>query len=146
MGPARFGPANTRRLGLKLLSLSLSLSLMFFIDLQRFCFLLPFLFSGVEFVWEMSISDSDEGFRYWVRWQVPVCALIIGGPAFLAVRFVRNLKAEPLNYNDLWTPCWRNLNPLWLLIFRAFAFVCLAWVLYEIVSVAGAFAFYFYTQ
>ncbi|KAG7971141.1 hypothetical protein I3843_07G120900 [Carya illinoinensis] len=94
----------------------------------------------------MSISDGDEGFSYWVRWQVPVCALVIGGPAFFAVKFVRKLKAEPLHYNDLWTPCWRNLNPLWLLIFRAFAFVCLAWVLYEIVSVAGAFAFYFYTQ
>lgn len=94
----------------------------------------------------MSISDDREGFGYWLRWQVPVCALVVVLPAVYAVKFVKKLKAEPLNYSDLWTPCWRNLNPVWLLYYRAFAFVCLAWMLYEMFAFAGAFAFFFYTQ
>jgi len=94
----------------------------------------------------MSISDDNEGLQYWVRWQVPVCALIIALPAVEAVKFIKKLKAEPLNHTDLWNPCWRNLNPLWVLVYRAFAFVCLSWVLYEVILLTKAYAFYFYTQ
>lgn len=103
-------------------------------------------FAWTEFVWEMSTSDDYEGLAYWVRWQVPVCALIFTVPAVVAVKFIKKLKAEPLNHTDLWIPCWRNLNPLWLLVYRAFAFVCLAWVLYEVFATIGGYAFYFYTQ
>ncbi|XP_023907506.2 uncharacterized protein LOC112019214 [Quercus suber] len=92
---------------------------------------------------EMSIWDDTQ---YWVQWQVPVCAFIIAAPAVLALRFVKKLKAQPLNYADLWTPCWKNFSPVWLLYYRAFAFVCLAWMLYEMVAFAGAFCFFFYTQ
>ncbi|KAK4559492.1 hypothetical protein RGQ29_008634 [Quercus rubra] len=91
----------------------------------------------------MSILDDTQ---YWVQWQVPVCAFIVAAPAVLALRFVKKLKDQPLNYADLWTPCWKNFSPVWLLYYRAFAFVCLAWMLYEMVVFAGAFCFFFYTQ
>ena len=91
----------------------------------------------------MSIWDDTQ---YWVQWQVPVCAFIVAAPAVLALRFVKKLEAQPFNYADLWTPCWKNFSPVWLLYYRAFAFVCLAWMLYEMVVFAGAFCFFFYTQ
>ncbi|KAF8401240.1 hypothetical protein HHK36_012172 [Tetracentron sinense] len=94
---------------------------------------------------EMAKTD-DEGLGYWLRWQVPVCALIFVVPAVLAVVLIRRVNRAPLNVNDLWIPCWRKLHPIWLLIYRAFVFVFMFWLLYLIVAEHGAFAFYFYTQ
>ncbi|XP_015891821.2 uncharacterized protein LOC107426215 isoform X1 [Ziziphus jujuba] len=91
--------------------------------------------------------STSQGFGYWVRWQVPVCALIFIVPAVIALNFIRKGNAEPLKSCVLWKPCWRNLNPLWLLFYRAFACLCLAWTLYSMVSSHGAFVlYYFYTQ
>ncbi|XP_017969830.1 PREDICTED: uncharacterized protein LOC18613775 isoform X2 [Theobroma cacao] len=93
----------------------------------------------------MSNSD-DEGLGYWFRWQVPVCAFIIVAPSVLASYVIKKVKTDPLFFDDFWKPQWRKLNPCWLLCYRAFAFVCLGRILYEIVALDGAFAFYFYTQ
>lgn len=93
------------------------------------------------------MSNSDkEGLAYWLRWQVPVCALIILVPTSLTLCLIMKAKAKPLFLDDLWTSCWRKLNPVWLLIYRAFAFLCLAFMLKAAVTFDGAFAFYFYTQ
>uniref|UniRef100_A0A5B7BU88 Transmembrane protein n=1 Tax=Davidia involucrata TaxID=16924 RepID=A0A5B7BU88_DAVIN len=86
------------------------------------------------------------GWEYWLQWQVPVCALIFVVPTLVAVILVNRVNREPLNSGDLWIPCWRNLNPLWLLFYRAFAFTFMALLLYQILALDGAFAFYFYTQ
>ncbi|KAK9266702.1 hypothetical protein L1049_007355 [Liquidambar formosana] len=93
------------------------------------------------------MSNPEEvGFKYWLRWQVPVCALIFVVPAVVALRFNKRVTIEPLNSYDLWVPCWRKLHPRWLLFYRAFAFVSMASLLYQIVASEGLFAFYFYTQ
>lgn len=93
------------------------------------------------------MSNSDkEGLAYWLRWQVPVCALIIVVPTSLTSCLIKKAKAKPLFLDDLWTPCWRKINPVWLLIYRAFAFLCLAFMFEAAVALDGAFAFYFYTQ
>ncbi|KAF3436590.1 hypothetical protein FNV43_RR23682 [Rhamnella rubrinervis] len=84
--------------------------------------------------------------RVFVRWQVPVCALVFIIPAVVALKFIMKEKTEPLKFSHLWRSCWRDLNPLWLLFYRAFACLCLAWILYNIVALHGAFAFFFYTQ
>ncbi|CAN1801134.1 hypothetical protein LINPERHAP1_LOCUS22832 [Linum perenne] len=55
-------------------------------------------------------------------------------------------EEESICVNDLWKPCWRSLNPLWLLAFRVIALLCLALVLYGVVAGYGLIAFYFYTQ
>ncbi|KAL7171946.1 hypothetical protein ACSBR2_031606 [Camellia fascicularis] len=92
-------------------------------------------------------GGEEVGLEYWVRWQVPVCALIFILPTVVAVRLLKRVQSQPLKSTDLWLPCWRNLNPLWLLFFRVFAFASMAFLLYHIVLVlGGAFAFYFYTQ
>lgn len=93
----------------------------------------------------MSNSD-EEGLAYWLRWQVPVCAVIILLPASLILRVTKNIKAEPLYFGDLWKSCWRRLSPAWLLLYRALAFLCLTFIFVEAVALDGAFAFYFYTQ
>ncbi|XP_043812328.1 uncharacterized protein LOC110614751 isoform X2 [Manihot esculenta] len=94
----------------------------------------------------MSNLEGDEGIGYWFRWQVPVCGLIIVGSSLVAFYTTSKVRAEPLFLNELWKPCWRCINPLWLLFYRLSAFICLAPMLYEIVAIDGAFAFYFYTQ
>ncbi|GMI85846.1 hypothetical protein like AT2G47115 [Hibiscus trionum] len=91
---------------------------------------------------------KDEGLVYWLRWEVPVCALIIVVPWVVALYAMNKVKSrEALFLNDLWKPQWRNLNPCWLLCYRAFAFICMASILFQqVVLERGAFAFYFYTQ
>lgn len=91
-------------------------------------------------------SPVEEGWRYWVRWQVPVCGLIIAIPCAFALKFIRKSMAKPLLLSDLWSTHWRHLSPLWLLLYRAFAFVCCVQLLYEIVALHGPFVFFFYTQ
>ncbi|XP_050236490.1 uncharacterized protein LOC126686479 [Mercurialis annua] len=88
----------------------------------------------------------EEGIVFWLQWQVPISALMIMGPAFFSFYTIKNVKTEPLYFHNLWKPCWRFLNPLWLLFFRVCAFICLTPMLYEIIAIDGAFAFYFYTQ
>ncbi|XP_062084310.1 uncharacterized protein LOC133790626 [Humulus lupulus] len=92
----------------------------------------------------------NQGFEYWVQWQVPVCALNFIIPAVVVLKYLRKEKKEDAlsirSIDFLWSCCWRHLNPIWLLIYRAFAFVCLASMLYQMVLIDGPFAFYFYTQ
>uniref|UniRef100_A0A5B7BSN0 Uncharacterized protein n=1 Tax=Davidia involucrata TaxID=16924 RepID=A0A5B7BSN0_DAVIN len=94
--------------------------------------------------------NGGVGWENWVQWQVLVCALIFVVPCVVAVIILVNRdranREPPLNSGDLWIPCWRNLNPLWLLFYRALAFSFMALLLYQIVASFGAFVFYFYTQ
>lgn len=92
------------------------------------------------------MADSSEGLDYWMRWQVPVCALIIVIPPFVAAAVIKRARPEPLRSVDLWVPCWRGLNPLWLLGFRCFVFVTMSSLLSQMVIGRGIFMFYFYTQ
>lgn len=85
-------------------------------------------------------------YEYWFRWQVPACAIILIATATICVLHILKTKAEPLSNEALWIPRLRNLNPLWLFLHRAFAFLCLALIQFIIVSSGGAFPFYFYTQ
>ncbi|CAN1353159.1 hypothetical protein LINPERPRIM_LOCUS43043 [Linum perenne] len=97
------------------------------------------------------MSNSGDGIGYWLQWQVAVCGFIIFAPGvtaaiYLIKKNLRHEEEEPICFNDLWKPCWRSLNPLWLLTFRAIALLCLAPVLYGVVAGDGLIAFYFYTQ
>ncbi|MCD9638536.1 hypothetical protein HAX54_022543 [Datura stramonium] len=87
---------------------------------------------------------------YWLQWQVLVCAVIFIVPTAIALRLVinrRRRETEPtIKSTDLWVPCWRNLHPLWLLCYRASAFVVMALLLYQTVANLGFFVFIFYTQ
>lgn len=88
------------------------------------------------------------GVEYWLQWQVAVCALIIVVPTTVAVRLLRKRggAGDSVKAVDLWAPCWRNLHPRWLLLYRAFAFVAMAYLLYQTVAAFGFFVFFFYTQ
>lgn len=93
----------------------------------------------------MENSAAATGIEYWLRWQVLLCALIFVLPTAIAVRLLRKRRGggDPV---DLWSPCWRNLHPRWLLYYRAFAFVAMAYLLYQTVAAFGFFVFFFYTQ
>ncbi|CAK9152847.1 unnamed protein product [Ilex paraguariensis] len=94
----------------------------------------------------MGNSNEVVGLDYWLRWQVPVCALILLVPTAISLILINRNDRDPLKFTDLWFPCWRNLNPFWLLLYRVFAFTSMAFVLYQIVVAFGFFVFYFYTQ
>ncbi|RDX57730.1 hypothetical protein CR513_63006, partial [Mucuna pruriens] len=84
--------------------------------------------------------------EYWLRWQVPVCAFILILSVMTALMHIVKAKPQPLYHNQLWIPCWIKLSPLWLFLYRAFAFLCLARIHFDIIALDGAFSFYFYTQ
>ncbi|XP_011079496.1 uncharacterized protein LOC105163000 isoform X2 [Sesamum indicum] len=99
----------------------------------------------------MDNSDAKEilGLKYWLQWQVLVCALILLLTTALAILLLRkrgSRERASLKPPDLWTPCWRNLHPRWLLFYRAFAFIAMAYLLYQTVAAFGFFVFFFYTQ
>lgn len=93
----------------------------------------------------MENSGAVTGIEYWLRWQLLLCALILLLPTAIAVSLLRKRRGggDPV---DLWSPCWRNLHPRWLLYYRAFAFVAMAYLLYQTVVAFGFFVFFFYTQ
>ncbi|KAL0436027.1 UNVERIFIED_CONTAM: hypothetical protein Sradi_0310600 [Sesamum radiatum] len=101
----------------------------------------------------MDNSNAKEtalGLEYWLQWQVLVCALILllatAVTVLLLLRKWGSGERGSLKPADLWTPCWRNLHPRWLLFYRAFAFIAMAYLLYQTVAAFGFFVFFFYTQ
>lgn len=99
-------------------------------------------------VWAPAVASdmSAQGLGYWLQWQVGLCAVIIAGPSILALKYVRNSKQEPLNSVDLWSTCWKSVDPIWLLFYRAFAFLCMAKMLYDFLALFPVFTLVFYTQ
>lgn len=99
---------------------------------------------------EKSEESVTVGVEYWLKWQVAVCALIFIIPSVVSlILIVTRSQREPsipISSTNLWLPCWRNLNPLCLLLYRAFAFASMAFLLYQTVLAFGFFVFYFYTQ
>ncbi|KAL9252179.1 hypothetical protein AKJ16_DCAP02071 [Drosera capensis] len=96
--------------------------------------------------------------EYWLKWHVAVCGLIILLPAIGAAviglkKRRREMKGcgddfgvQVLRRSDLWLPCWKNLNPVCLLVYRVSAFGIMGWLLYQTVLFHGLVAFVFYTQ
>nr|XP_043621719.1 uncharacterized protein LOC122593385 isoform X2 [Erigeron canadensis] len=90
------------------------------------------------------MANGGFGLEYWLQWQVFVCALIIIIPSLVFIKFIKNTPTT--NYYHLWLPCWRNLHPRWLFLYRLFAFLSMAYLLYLILAAFGPFVFFFYTQ
>lgn len=113
----------------------------------HFCASKIFLGLLSELLQLLQPSDmSAQGLGYWLQWQVGLCAVIIAGPSILALKYVRNSKQEPLNSVDLWSTCWKSVDPIWLLFYRAFAFLCMAKMLYDFLALFPVFTLVFYTQ
>ncbi|GAB2262777.1 hypothetical protein Droror1_Dr00003774 [Drosera rotundifolia] len=99
------------------------------------------------------------GVEYWLNWQVGACALIILIPstvaAAIAAKRIRNKRGggrdsdhddgDGLRRSDLWVPCWSNLSPVWVLVYRVFAMAIMGWILYLMVLFDGLWSFNFYT-
>ncbi|KAL7587671.1 hypothetical protein Lser_V15G41461 [Lactuca serriola] len=90
---------------------------------------------------------EDGSLEYWLRWQVPVCALIFLLPTLVSLRFIiTKNNTHTTKTQHLWISCWRNLHPRWILLYRLFSFVSMGYLLYQTVLAFGPFVFYFYTQ
>ncbi|KAL8089219.1 uncharacterized protein LOC141697540 [Apium graveolens] len=90
------------------------------------------------------------GLDYWLQWQVLVCALIILIPAVislnLTIKTSKKQVHQKLKSCDLWLPCWKNLHPKWLLLYRVIAFCFMALLLCQTMVSFGPFIFFYYTQ
>ncbi|OVA13548.1 hypothetical protein BVC80_379g80 [Macleaya cordata] len=51
-----------------------------------------------------------------------------------------------LSSSQLWTSCWRDVNPVWLLVFRFFSFLVMAGILSLDVRQHGTVMFVYYTE
>lgn len=91
-------------------------------------------------------AGEEAATGYWMRWQTLVCALIVVAPAVAAVVVAARAPARPLRAVDLWAPCWAGMHPAWLLAYRGFVFLAMAWLLFQMILFRGFSAFYFYTQ
>lgn len=95
----------------------------------------------------MAESVAWNPLGYWVQWwQVPVCALIVAGPAAVAAAVICRSESDPIRASDLWKPCWRRLHPRWLLAYRAIACIAMSYPMIEMLAFRGPKVFYFYTQ
>ncbi|KAL1827284.1 hypothetical protein ACET3Z_005696 [Daucus carota] len=90
---------------------------------------------------------------YWLQWQVLVCALIVFIPTIISLNLIiktsrRQVKQQQqqLKSCDLWLPCWKNLHPKWLLLYRVIAFCFMALLLCQTVVSFGPFICFYYTQ
>ncbi|KAI3881914.1 hypothetical protein MKX03_021283, partial [Papaver bracteatum] len=63
-------------------------------------------------------------------------------------RNVSSERTQPnhVGSNQLWTSCWRNLNPVWLLVTRFLSFIIMARVLAWDIQVHGRTVFLYYTK
>lgn len=91
------------------------------------------------------------GLDYWLQWQVLVCALIVFIPTIISLNLIiktsrRQVKQQQLKSCDLWLPCWKNLHPKWLLLYRVIAFCFMALLLCQTVVSFGPFICFYYTQ
>ena len=89
------------------------------------------------------------GLDYWLQWQVLVCALIIIIPLGISLKITIRSSGnvhQQLKSCDLWLPCWKNLHPKWLLLYRVIAFCFMALLLCQTVVSFGPFICFYYTQ
>ncbi|GJS02185.1 hypothetical protein Tco_0318693 [Tanacetum coccineum] len=88
------------------------------------------------------MANGGVPLEYWLQWQVFLCAIIFILPTIISIKLILTKKPHTHNtigYHHLWVPCWNNLHPLWLLLFRFFSFVSMAWLLYQTVMSFGIF-------
>ncbi|KAH7678584.1 hypothetical protein IHE45_06G006000 [Dioscorea alata] len=82
---------------------------------------------------------------FWDKWNAASIGALVISPVPLLVLII--LERAALRWSALWLPCWRSMHPLWILVFRSCAALCMSWFLYSrMVLLDGIFAFYYYTQ
>lgn len=104
-----------------------------------------------------TISDTTEP-SYWLNWRFSLCAvwvlvsiavssaLIWRYECFGSTDEDEDGKMGVLYEDEPWRPCLRTIHPVWLLIFRVFAFCLFSLLLVVNVVVDGASMLYYYTQ
>ncbi|CAN6237024.1 unnamed protein product [Urochloa humidicola] len=123
--------------------------------------------------YEPMATEDTTDLRYWLHWQVGLCALWVLGCMSVAAYLIwrhegagaerRPGGASPssaaaaagggkgrrpgLLYDDeAWRPCLREIHPAWLLAYRLISFFVLLSLLVVIVISDGGNIFYYYTQ
>ncbi|KAK8946792.1 hypothetical protein KSP39_PZI006452 [Platanthera zijinensis] len=110
--------------------------------------------------WRAAMSSDTAEASYWLNWRFALCALwvlaSVAASSVLIWRFEcfgspggeenRDGKIGVLYEDEPWRPCLRTIHPVWLLIFRVFAF-CLFLMLIVVNALAnGASILYYYTE
>ncbi|CAN1188066.1 hypothetical protein LINPERHAP1_LOCUS28184 [Linum perenne] len=110
----------------------------------------------------LSADDDTTSLSYWLNWRVFLCATWILVPMVVAVFVIRKYEGldhlgsssgkiqhgKPLlSYSDaVWKPCFEQIHPIWLLIYRVLAFCFLLATLAVKLNSNGARMYFYYTQ
>ncbi|KAI9070509.1 hypothetical protein K1719_047528, partial [Acacia pycnantha] len=133
---------------------------------------MSFLTGSPKSSWQPIMTADTTRTSYWVNWKVLVCAIWILITALSSIFLIwkyetlRNSRRRSGNrethqqqqqqqqeetlgvlYEDeTWRPCLKGVHPVWLLVFRVFAFIVLLVLLIITAVTDGGSIFYFYTQ
>ncbi|XP_054821158.1 uncharacterized protein LOC129320044 isoform X1 [Prosopis cineraria] len=124
---------------------------------------MSFLTGSPKSSWQPIMTADTTTRSYWVNWKVLVCAIWVLITAmcsiFLTWKYetLRNSRrgnredqqeetSRVLYEDETWRPCLKGVHPVWLLVFRVFAFIVLLVLLIITAVTDGGSIFYFYTQ
>ncbi|GER56820.1 sulfite exporter TauE/SafE family protein [Striga asiatica] len=110
--------------------------------------------------WQPALTVDTTNASYWLNWRVLLCSIwILMSMVFASLLISKHEYRQSSNENqqeeepagvlyedEVWRPCLKSINPVWLLGYRVFAFVVLSLMLILNVVVDGGAIFYFYTQ
>jgi len=123
-----------------------------------------FMTGSPKGTWQPIMTADTTTQSYWLNWRVLVCAILVLFSAIISSLIIlkyevsrkkatRNGNKEgeketssTLYEDEIWRPCLKGINPVWLLGFRVFAFAVLLVLLILIATEDGGSIFYFYTQ
>ncbi|KAL8256935.1 hypothetical protein R6Q59_028976 [Mikania micrantha] len=135
---------------------------------------MDFLTGGSKNTWQPMTGADTTTSSYWLNWRVFLCCVWIltamGMASYLITRYERPLNRKSRNRGDydddddhddddhvddyggvlyddeLWKPCLKGIHPVWLMIYRIFAFIVLLILIILNAIVDGGSIFYYYTQ
>jgi hypothetical protein len=95
---------------------------------------------------------STDTAQYWLNWRFLLCALSVLCPMLAAAILIwkhegptGQAAAGVVFSDDSWRPCFKHMNPAWLLAYRALSFSVLLTLLIVNLKVDGGDSLFYYT-
>ncbi|KAL3624262.1 hypothetical protein CASFOL_033078 [Castilleja foliolosa] len=100
----------------------------------------------------LAIVDPTK-LSYWLNWSVFLCALWVLTPVVVASYLIWKYEHSDnldsggtANYSISWKPCLKQIHPVFLMVFRVFAFCLLLTAVSFDIAIYGLELFYYYTH
>ncbi|KAJ4750281.1 transmembrane protein [Rhynchospora pubera] len=98
------------------------------------------------------MSTDTNTLQYWINWRFLLCTVWVLCPMVAAAILIRKYEGPShgpgvgVVYSDeSWRPCFKHLNPAWLLAYRLLSFFFLLFLLFLNFAVDGLDSLFYYT-